>query len=285
MFLQFLAVSLGITLALFMLAYAGMTDESLMLPLLICTTAAVVAIYALSLLSKAFDRRRIAIKAMGKEGFKVIMKDKVGRIAYKGVSAFIKGDLMRAEEHLTHALNLSDVRQNQVFCIEWLIRVYENTNDTSKLLWCFRKAVEYSPDSTEAQSRLGHAYYVEGKLDKAKYCFEQAVYYDPNHGYSQYSLAKIEMVRGNDEKAIEMLERLTTIQENHPLIFAELAVIYAINNNEDKAKECYEKSILCGYEKPEQLSARMTAINAFNHAENFSGANLPEDYYRYIEKE
>ncbi len=285
MFLQFLAVSLGITFGLFLLVYGAMADKDIMLPLLICTAVGVVLIYALSCLATAAERRNIAIRAMGKDGFKVIMKDKVGRIAYKGVYAFIMGNLPLAEEHLTNALNLSDVRQNQVFCIEWLIRVHEQTGDSAKLLWSFRRAAEYSPDNPEVQSRLGHAYYVEGKLEKAKYCFEQAIHYDPNHGYSHYSLAKIEMVRGNSEKAIEILEKLTEIQENHPLIFAELAVIYAINDNEEKAKENYDKAILCGYEKPVELSARMTAIRSFNHSESFDGSDLPSDYFRYIEKE
>lgn len=229
--------------------------------------------------------RNTAIKAMGRGGMKAVMKDKVARIAYKGVYAFIKGEYPVAEEHFIKALNLSDIRQNQLFCTEWLIRVYELYDDSAKLMWCFRKAVDYAPDSPEAQSRLGHAYYVEGKLDKAIYCFEQALRYDPNHGYSYYSLAKICMLRGETEKAIDHLDQLLRIQENHPLVFSELAVIYAMDGDEEKCRENYEKSILCGYEQPAQLSARITAIFKFNNADECSGNDLPHEYYRYIEKD
>ncbi len=284
LFVEFAAIAFGITLALFVFAYTGMTDKSLLLPLIICVTAVAVAAIVMRPVMHRLSLRTAALKAMGKDGFKAVVRDKVARVAYQGVYQFIKGDYPAAEERLTKALNLSDVRQNQVFCIEWLIRLYEHINNSSKLLWSYRKAVEYSPDNPEAQSRLGYAYYVDGKLENAMYCFGQAIHYDPNHGYSHYSIAKIHIIRGEDEKAIEVLENLIKIQENHPLIYAELSVIYAMNNNEEKSQECYNKAILCGYEDTEALSKRITAIRIFNNAENAGGDDLPQDYYRYIEK-
>ncbi len=256
---------------------------------LILTFSCCIAVMLLSAFIYVFVNmmrsRRAAIKAMGRGGMQAVMKDKVARIAYKGVYAFIKGEYPAAEEHFIKALDLADIRQNQLFCIEWLIRVYELYDDSAKLLWCFRKAVDYAPDSPETQSRLGHAYYVDGKLEKAMYCFEQALRYDPNHGYSYFSVAKIHMVRGEEDKAIECLEQLLKIQENHPLVFAELATIYAMRGDEDKCRENYEKSILCGYEQPERLSAKMTAIYKFNNADECTGDDLPHEYYRYIEKD
>ncbi len=285
-FLQYFSMSIGLAFAVFLFVSRDViAEKKLLIPMFI----AVVAVLALDitvLLTKDYFRcRRNAIRAMGKDGFKAVMKDKVAREAYKGVYQLLKGDLLKAEDHLTMALMMSDIRQNQVFCIEWLIRVHEQYNDSSKLLWCYRKAAEYAPDNPEVQSRLGHAYFVDGRLDKAMYCFEQAIHYDPNHGYSHYSIAKIHMVRGEDEKAIKVLEDLIKIQENHPLIYSELATIYAMQKNDDKCREYYEKSIMCGYERPEQLARRMTAIYEFNNANGADGDDLPKEYYRHIAKD
>lgn len=232
-----------------------------------------------------WKKRRKAMNAMGRHSLGIILRDKVAKTAYKGIYAFLDGKLNVAEELLMRALSLADVRNNQLFCVEWLARLYEQADDGSKLLWCHRKAVEYAPENPEFQSRLGHDYYVEGRLEQAMYCFEQALKYDPNNGFSRYSIAKIHAVRGDDKKAIELLEELSGIQENHPLVYAELATLYAMNSNDDKCHETYEKAILCGYDHPEKLAARMTAIYAFNNAEKYSGTDLPRDYYRYIEKD
>ena len=78
---------------------------------------------------------------------------------------------------------------------------------------------------------------------------------------------------------------MVTIQENHPLVYAELDTWYAMHDDEKNAEEAYDKAILCGYKDPEELSKRMTALRMFNHAENATGNDLPQDYYRYIEKE
>lgn len=236
-------------------------------------------------LGKALNIRRQAMIFMGRDGYKAVMKDRVARIAYKGVCAYVKGDLPQAEEHLTKALDLSDIRQNQVFCIEWLIRVHEAYNDKGRLMWCYRKSAEYSPDSPEVQSRLGHAYVVEGQLDKAMYCFEQALHYDPNHSFSRYNIAKIYMLRGEDEKALQTLEELVKLHENHPLVFAELATYWAMHGDEEKCREYYEKSIMCGYEQPRRLSDRMTAIKDFNNSDTADDSDLPKEYYRHIVKE
>lgn len=283
-FFQYFAISIGAAFGVFLFANRKVIASELLIPLFIGVAAIMVLFIVVILTKEHFRRRRDAIRAMGRDGYKAVMKDKVARTAYKGVCAFLKGDLLTAEDHLTKALLLSDIRQNQVFCIEWLIRVHERYNDNSKLLWCYRKAAEYSPDNPEVQSRLGHAYFVEGRLEQAMYCFEQAIRYDPNHGYSHYSIAKIHMVRGEDERAIEVLESLVKIQENHPLIYSELATIYAMRRDDDKCREYYEKAIMCGYEKPEMLAKRMTAIYDFNNAKGADGSDLPVEYYRHIDK-
>jgi tetratricopeptide (TPR) repeat protein len=233
------------------------------------------------LLVPYLQRRKAALHALGKSGITKIARDKTARIAYKGIYAFFKDDYPKAEEYLNLALSRSDIRQNQLFCIEWLIKLYEVTENDFKLLWCFRKAVEYAPDNPEAQARLGHAYFTDGKLDKAMYCFEQALRYDPNNGYSYYSMAKIYMVRGEDDKAVETLEQLTKINENHPLVYAELATFAAMRGEREKCEEYYKKAQLCGYNTPDELNKRITAILEFGKAEA-SGADLPREYYRKI---
>lgn len=227
--------------------------------------------------------RKAAIRALGKDGIKVLRRDKTAKLAYKGIYALLDGKYPEAESFLQEALALADVRQNQMFCVEWLIKLYEAMENEAKIRWCYRKAVEYSPDNPEAQSRLGHAYFAEGNLDKAEYCFEQALRYDPNNGYSYYSLVKIYLVRGEDERAFETLEKLIKINENHPLAHSEFANYYAMQGNREKAEEECKKAQLCGYKEPEELNRRINAILSFNETE-FSGEDLPSLYYRRIEK-
>lgn len=245
----------------------------------------IIVLSSLYFLLNFWKKRYAALKAMGKNASTAVAKDKTARLAFKGIYQLMKGDLAKSEDYLTKALSLADMRQNQVFCVEWLVRLYETMENDGKLLWAYRKAAEFSPDNPEYQSRLGHAYYVDGDLKRAEYCFEQALHFDPRHGYSHFSLAKIYMVRGEEEKAIAKLNELTTIQENHPLVFAELAVFHAMRGEDDKCREYYEKSIMCGYERPAALAEKMTAIYTFNKAENVDGTSLPSEYYRRIERE
>ena len=226
------------------------------------------------------DRRRAALRALGTHGVSKVNKDPTARLAYKGIYEFFKQNFAKSEEYLNLALSRSDFRQNQLFCIEWLIHLYEAAD---KLLWCYRKAAEYAPDNPEFQSRLGHVYYVDGKLDKAMYCFEQALRYDPNHGYSYYSIAKIQIVRGEDKKAEETLNTLIKINENHPLVYSELATLAAMHGENERCEEYYKKALLCGYKDPDELQKRISAIMKFGNTEGVDGGDLPNEYYRRIE--
>lgn len=239
----------------------------------------------LDLIRRYLNVRRTALKALGKHGIRMVRKDEGARYAYKGLVKLINSRLPEAEELLMKALSVSDIRQNQIFCLEWLIKIYSAQENDAQLMWCMRRAAEISPDNPEIQSRLGHAYYSEGRLANAEHCFEQALKYDPNHGYSYYSLAQIYLIRGEDERALETLNKLVTIQQNHPLVYAELAIYHAMHDNEELCRENYDKAIMCGYHEPEKLSERITAIKQFNNAENAAGEDLPHEYYRRIEKE
>lgn len=226
--------------------------------------------------------RIAALRAMGKEGISLVRRDDTAKLAYKGIYSLLNGNFPQAEEYLQKSLSRSDIRQNQLFCIEWLVRLYETMDNDSKLMWCYRKAVEYAPDNPEAQSRLGHAYFSEGKLDQAEYCFEQALRYDPNHGYSYFSMAKIQMVRGEDEKAFQTLQQLVKINDNHPLCHAELADWYAMQGDAEKAEEECKKAQLCGIRDPDELNKRINAMLSF-HKTDYDEKNLPEMFYRRIE--
>lgn len=229
------------------------------------------------------NRRRAAVRALGKDGIRIMRHDETAKLAYKGIYKLLCGKFPEAESFLQEALAHSDIRQNQMFCIEWLIKLYETMENDAKMRWCFRKAVEYAPDNPEAQSRLGHAYFSEGSLDKAQYCFEQAIRYDPNNGYAYYNLAKIFLVRGEDDKALETLEKLIKLNENHPLAHAEFANYYAMHGNREKAEEECKKAQLCGVKEPDELNRRINAMLSFNETQ-FSDEDLPPLYYRKIEK-
>lgn len=259
--------------------------------LFVLVDGGIFVLFALVLLANAvlrnftiphFERKRAAVKALGKDGIRIMRHDKTARLAYKGIYALFKGDYPDAEDKLQQALANSEVRQNQKFCVEWLVKLYESIENNPKLMWCFRKAVEYSPDDAEAQARLGQAYFSEGNLDRAEYCFEQALRYDANNGYAYFSLVKIFLARGNYEKAHETLEKLMKINGNHPLAHAEYANYYAMLGEREKAEEECKKAQFCGYKDPDELNRRINAMLSFNEAE-FDGKDLPSLYYRRIE--
>ena len=278
-----LGIGLGVALCVTFMP----EDRNFLISISIIFAAMVGVLFIIFVLGKFvipyISRRKAAVRALGKDGIKVLRRDKTAKLAYKGIYALLDGKYPEAESFLQEALALADVRQNQMFCVEWLIKLYEAMENESKIRWCYRKAVEYSPDNPEAQSRLGHAYFAEGNLDKAEYCFEQALRYDPNNGYSYYSLVKIYLVRGEDERAFETLEKLIKINENHPLAHSEFANYYAMQGNRDKAEEECKKAQLCGYKEPEELNRRINAILGFNETQ-WGGEDLPSLYYRRIEK-
>lgn len=282
-----IAFILGICLGVVLCVTFMPDDRDFLFSIAIFFAAMVGILFIIFMLGKFLipyiSRRKAAIRALGKDGLKVLRHDKTAKLAYKGIYALLDGKYPEAESFLQEALAQADVRQNQMFCVEWLIKLYEAMENESKIRWCFRKAVEYSPDNPEAQSRLGHAYFSEGNLDKAEYCFEQALRYDPNNGYSYYSLVKIYLVRGEDEKAYETLEKLIKINENHPLAHSEFANYYAMQGNREKAEEECKKAQLCGFKEPDELNRRINAILSFNETE-FSGEDLPSLYYRKIAK-
>lgn len=229
------------------------------------------------------NRRKAAMMALGREGIKIVRKDDTAKLAYKGIFALMSGKYAKAEDILQQALARSDIRQNQMFCIEWLIRLYAAMENDSKLLWCYRKAVEFAPDNPDAQSRLGQEYLSKGKLDQAVYCFEQALRYDPNDGFCYYSLSVIYMIRGEDEKAFEVLQKLLKINEEHPLCHSQLACYYAIKGNAEMAETECRKAQLCGIKDPDEINRRINAMLSF-HSVEYGGDDLPANYYRRIEK-
>lgn len=281
LFLLYLAFVVGL----------GITQQNLGAAITLASMLAAVEIITMGgivvgkLLGPHLACRRAAIKALGEHGLKKVMNDPAAKAAYQGVYAMMEEDFPKAEERLNLAMGLSgDVRQNQLFCIEWLIKLYEQINADEKLLWCYRKAVEFAPDNPDAQTRLGHAYYVDGRLDNALYCFEQALRYDPNNGYALYSTAKIQMIRGEDDKALETLNLLKKANESHPLVYEQLAIYYAMHGDSEKSMEAYQRAQLLGYREPEVLNQRITALLNFGKAENVTGEDLPSEYYRRIEK-
>ena len=268
-----------------MLIITEYSDKNLLTAAIICLCASVFFL-ARFILEKfvmpKINIHRAAVRALGRDGIRIVRKDDTAKLAYKGIFYLMSGKFPQAEDYLQQALARSDVRQNQMFCIEWLVRLYETVDNMPKILWCYRKAAEYSPDNPEAQSRLGHAYFSDGKLDQAEYCFRQALRYDPNNGYSYFSLAKIHLVRGEDKQALETLQSLLKINENHPLCHAELADYYAMQGDREMAEEECKKAQLCGIKEPEELNKRINAMLSF-HCTDYDEKDLPAMFYRRIE--
>ncbi len=284
-----LAFIIGSVLGLFLASelYAGseFTDLIAAVYLMLAISAIIILLETIlkAFVIPYFDRRKAAIRALGKDGVRILRKDEVARLAYKGIYAIMKGEYPKAEDYLQQAMAHSDVRQNQTFCVEWLIRLYEFTENESKLTWAYRKAVELSPENSDAQSRLGHSYFNNGYLEKAEYCFEQALKYDANDGYAYFSLSKIYMLRGEDDKAFEVLQKLLKVNEQHPLCHQALADYYAMRGDRQKAEEECKKAEFCGIREPDELNKRINAMLSF-HSTEFSGEDLPSLYYRRIEK-
>jgi len=228
-------------------------------------------------------KRRLALKALGKQGIRVLRRDKSARLAYKGILRLIDGRYPESEELLLEALNNADIRQNQLFCIEWLKSLYEAEKNEERTMWCCRRAVELAPDEPACLSALAAEYFNDNKLSGAEYYFNQTLKYDPNHGFSYYCLAIIHMMRGEDEEALKTLKTLEGIQQNHPLVHEKLAEWYEMHDDDEAAQKYFNKAIFAGYKEPDELSRRLTAIRMFNHADGAGGENLPREYYRIKE--
>ena len=115
-------------------------SDSLSAAAVIGAAVAVVALFAAIQVTIVpfFKIRRAAFKALGRHGITVVMRDKTARTCYKGITALMKGNVVKAEKLLDEALSRSDIRQNQLFCVEWLGHLYEETNNRPKLKWCYR---------------------------------------------------------------------------------------------------------------------------------------------------
>lgn len=231
-------------------------------------------------------RRIAALRALGSNGFGKLALDPVARIVYRGIYCVLNGEDAKAEKYLEQAISNANSVDNQLFCYDWLLKIYEKNVDEykDKIVRCFRETAELAPDNALAQCRLGHAYYGEGRLDSALYCFEQAMKYDPNEGFAYYTAAKIHLIRGEDEKCLETLNRLAVINESHPLVYGELAIYHAMHDEIEQCDECFKKAALCGHRELERLERQIDAIKRFRKGETYNGSDLPEDYYRRVEK-
>ena len=84
---------------------------------------------------------------------------------------------------------------------------------------------------------------------------------------------------------MQVFEELLKTHESHPLVYAEIALLHAMKGNDDLCRENYKKAIMCGYQNCDELSRRITAVYKFNQNELANEDDLPNEYYRRIEKE
>ncbi|MGN0648937.1 MAG: tetratricopeptide repeat protein [Oscillospiraceae bacterium] len=247
---------------------------------------AVVTVLLVRYLMPYIIRRQEALASLGENSFGKLAKDPTARLAYRGVYYVLDNKTAQAEKYLEQAINRADNSTNQLFCYEWLIRLYENDPDKykDKLMWCYRKTAEIAPDNARLQCRLGQMYYSDGRLDNALYCFEQSIKYNPFEGFAYYMTAKIQLIRGEDERCLETLNKLLEINESHPLVYGELAIYYAMHDDIEKCDECFNKAMLCGHRDAMTLERNIDAIKRYRRGETYYGDYLPEDYYRRVEK-
>ena len=97
------------------------------------TAAALAASTLCSFAKESFSERRAALRALGKHGLRILRHDEGARCAYKGILMLMKARYPEAEEKLMRALSISDNRQNQLFCVEWLIKLYEAQENEGQL--------------------------------------------------------------------------------------------------------------------------------------------------------
>ena len=131
----FVGIVIGVLLGLWFFSENCDIDAVIVILLLVTfsITGVTICILMDSLLVPFLARRRASIRALGKEGMRLVYKDSVARLAYKGIYQIMKGDYPKAEDYLQQSLAQADIRQNQLFCVEWLIRLYEAIENDSKL--------------------------------------------------------------------------------------------------------------------------------------------------------
>ena len=153
------------------------------------------------------------------------------------------------------ALSISDNRQNQHFCVEWLIKLYEAQENEGQLMWALRKAAEIAPDNPDAQSRLGHAYYNEGKLSSRNTALSRRSGTTLTIGYSYYSLATIYTLRGEDERALETLKKLVTIRKNWLVCRLSRHGTQCTTMRRTPRKHTTRRYFVCGYKDPRSFQS------------------------------
>ena len=101
----------------------------------------------------------------------------------------------------------------------------------------YRRAIELSPQWTEAHINLGVALYQLGRIEEAREEFHSAVRLDPSNGIAQYNLGCVLEEQGEIAEAIVCLERAARAMPSHADVHFNLALAYERNEKRQLARE------------------------------------------------
>jgi protein O-GlcNAc transferase len=147
-----------------------------------------------------------------------------------GLAAF-SADLLKDREHWSQAA----VAANDV--ADFLA----TTDDTTRAVQWYRRAVEARPDYADAYQALGHLYSEEGNAIEAAAAYEKAVALDPSFKSSFNKLGNAYALIGDLEKSRAAYERAVALDPHFLEAQLNLANLYATRGELNSAKSIYER--------------------------------------------
>ena len=157
-------------------------------------------------------------------------------------------DYTNALRYLTSAEVIGRVsatnRLNHTFYFQ-LGSVYERNHRFKEAETAFRKAIELSPDFSEALNYLGYMWAERGEnLEEARQMIEKAVRAEPKNSAFLDSLGWVLFKLGKPKEALKYIEQsVETNEEPDATLFEHLGDVHAALNQLEKAREAWKKSL------------------------------------------
>jgi tetratricopeptide (TPR) repeat protein len=158
-------------------------------------------------------------------------RDKSAKLAYKGICAYLKRDYSKAAVYLEKAVKYAHVPQNGAFCMDWIVRCYDELEKYDESLNCGIRAVRIAPENVKALLNLADRYSRKGQFEKAEYYCKSILKYDTGNQSALFMLGELNMGRGYYDKAEEWLREALERDEGFAPAIAELSVLMAIKGN------------------------------------------------------
>lgn len=145
----------------------------------------------------SFERRINARKGMRLEAKRIMGDDALIRIdpgaklAYKGLTLFMRQEYEKAAEHFEKALALDICDDNKAFCFNWLSHCYYRLNRFKEVTAVNLRAVTALPTNDNMLWRYGDCCMLDGSFERAEYYFNLALRYNPNNSEVYIRLGRI----------------------------------------------------------------------------------------------